>query len=272
VGLNLEGVEGPPPKRGRFFVGLLVGLVCGLIGKELGLRGMVSYWGPQAPVIVGIGLLTALLWKTKLRVLVAIYASLLVSLWLAVVFSPLSQRLAAPLVRKDAPVAADAIFVLSSNVQIDGDPSPTALSRATRGLELLGQGQAPRMFVSELPPPAGSYAEYVRRSATKLALPHADAISSVGQVRNTHDEALAMVELFNKNHWHTLLLVTSPTHSLRSARTFERAGVPQVISVPATETLVDIEDLRHPDDRTFSFGMIVHEWIGLWYYKLRGWA
>ncbi len=260
--------EKPKPRR---IIGLLVGLCAGFICKELGLRGIVSYWGPQAPFIVAFAILGAAFWRTRLRWVMTTATVLLAMTWLAVAAAPVSQRLAQPLIRRDPLASADAIFVLSSNIQLDGDPSPSALARATRGLELLGEGQAPRLLLSELGPRAGSYTDYVRKSGTRMGMQHMDAITSVGVVGNTHDEAVAVAELFAKNGWKKLILVTSPTHSRRSAATFERAGVPEVISIPASETLVDIEDLDHPDDRTFAFGMIVHEWVGVGFYRLRGW-
>ena len=255
----------------RTGVGLASGLCCGFVAKELGLRSVVSYWGSQGPMIVGAALLGALLWQTRLRVLAIATTALFVLAWAVVSFSPLTMTLARPLTRNDTPRNADAIFVLSSNVQPDDEPTPTALSRATRGLELLGQGLAPRLYFSELGPPAGSYTAYVRQSASRMGVPHSDAISAVGLVGDTHDEAVKLAALFQREGWHRLLLVTSPTHSRRAAATFEHAGVPEVISVPAVETLVDIERLRFSDDRAASFGMIVHEWVGLWVYRLRGW-
>ena len=92
-----------------------------------------------------------------------------------------------------------------------------------------------------------------------------------GLVGNTRDEALRVAERFRSQGWRRLLLVTSPTHTRRAAAAFERAGVAEVIAVPAVETWFDLERLRRSDERLWAFGPIIHEWIGLWVYARRGW-
>jgi uncharacterized SAM-binding protein YcdF (DUF218 family) len=251
-------------------LGFSVGLGCGLLFKDLGLRNLVSYWGPlTTPVLVG-GLLGAALWTTKLRGILVATMGLLVVIWGVVAYSPLVLHLARGLVRVDAARRADAIFVFSSNVQPDDEPSAQALARATRGLELLGQGLAPRLYLSELRPPAGSYVRYLRASAARMGLAVAE-IDSVGFVYNTHDEAIRVAELARAHGWQTILAVTSPVHSRRAAAVLEHAGVPEVISVPSVETLYDVDGLRTSEDRIVAFGPVVHEWVGLWIYRLRGW-
>ena len=250
--------------------GFLVGLAAGLFVKELGLRFLVSYWGPMTLPILFIGVVCALLWPRAKKGVAGVTVALCVC-WVIVAYSPLARVLAAGLIRRDPPRAADAIFVLSSHVQPDDDPSPEALARATRGLELLGQGLAPKLYLSELRKPSGSYVRYLTKSAERMGLAGAHAIDSVGFVGNTHDEALRTAEIFRAHGWKTLLLVTSPTHSRRAAAAFERAGIPEVISVPSVETIFDVETMRTSDDRLDAFGPTIHEWMGLFVYRLRGW-
>jgi uncharacterized SAM-binding protein YcdF (DUF218 family) len=251
--------------------GLLLGLGVGLLVKDLGLRHVVSYWGPMTLPVLAIGLAGALLWPTRLRRTLVVLGTALFTLWLAVAWSPLSRALARPLVRADAVQPADAIFVLSSNVQPDGDPSASALARVTRALELFGQHLAPRLVLSELPPPAGSYQQYVTGSAAQMGLAVEGALENVGVVGTTHDEAERVAALFRARGWRRLLLVTSPTHTRRAAAVFERAGVPEVIAVPCRETLFDLQGMRSSDERITAFGVVAHEWVGLWAYHLRGW-
>lgn len=259
------------PPRARFVVGLALGLGTGLLWKDLGLRGMISYWGSAAPIVVLFGLVGGLVWKTRLRVLVAIAPAALMLLWLVVAFTPLCRLMGRGLVVAQDAVPADAIFVLSSDIQSDDEPSTSALARGTRGLELLGQGLAPRLLLSELASPAGSYKRYLVASATKLGVRDPSAIVDVGFVYNTHDEALRVAALFREHGWRKLLLVTSPVHSRRAVAVFARAGVPEVISVPAVETRYDLQHLNHPDDKLDAFGAMLHEWVGLAVYRWRGW-
>jgi uncharacterized SAM-binding protein YcdF (DUF218 family) len=250
--------------------GFFVGLSAGLLVKELGLRYVVSYWGPMTLPVIVLSLVCALAWPRAKKIVVGVALSL-AALCLVVAYTPLTRALVPGLVRHDPERAADAIFVLSSHVQPDDDPSAEALSRATRGLELLGRGLAPRLYLSELRKPAGSYVRYLTASAERMGLPGAHAIESVGVVGNTHDEALRTAEIFRAHGWKRLLLVTSPTHTRRAAATFERAGIPEVIAVPSVETVFDVEALRMSDDRLMAFGPILHEWVGLMIYRWRGW-
>ena len=251
--------------------GAAVGVVAGLAAKDLGLRGLVSFWGPIAPTIVLFGVVGALLWPTRARWLVALGGGGTFVLWLVAAFTPLCLSLARPLLRRDPPRHADAIYVLASNMQPDNEPFSSALARASRGLELLGQGYSEHLLVTEIPPPAGSYATWLADTARKMGVDHAEGIAGIGLVRNTHDEAALVAKLFRERGWHTLLLVTSPEHSRRAALTFERAGIPDVVSVPSADTLFDVESLGTADERIDSFGGIAHEWLGLWVYHLRGW-
>jgi uncharacterized SAM-binding protein YcdF (DUF218 family) len=242
-----------------------------VVAKDLHLRGIVSYWGMVAPFVVLAGVLGALLWRTRMRGVIVGGTVVSTLLWLAVAFTPLTRAIVRPLLRVDPPAGADAIYVLASSVRPFGEPSTVALARATRGLELLGEGRAPRLLLGELGPPAGSYVAWTKGTAQRLGMARADDVESIGVIGNTHDEAVRVAEMFRARGWTRLLLVTSPTHTRRAAATFERAGVPVVISVPAMDTDVDIVRLGRSDDRLFAFGSIAHEWIGLAIYHLRGW-
>jgi uncharacterized SAM-binding protein YcdF (DUF218 family) len=260
-----------PSSLSRPATGAVVGLVIGLLWKDLGLRALVSYWGTAAPIVLGSMIVCSLLWLTRVRRWLVVLTMLLALLWVVVAFTPLCPLLVPGLVRREAPRKADAIFVLSSNVQPDDEPSISALSRGTRALELLGSGYATKLLVSELAAPAGSYRTYLMESARKLGVPHATEIESIGLVGNTHDEAQRVADLFRARGWKTLLLVTSPTHSRRAATTFEHAGIPNVVSVPSIETYYDLERLAYTDERIDVFPALAHEWLGLAVYRLRGW-
>jgi len=65
--------------------------------------------------------------------------------------------------------------------------------------------------------------------------------------------------------------VTSPVHSRRAAAVFEAQGI-QVISAPTREAKYDIDELEGFDDRLRAFTDILHERLGLWIYRRRGWV
>jgi uncharacterized SAM-binding protein YcdF (DUF218 family) len=248
--------------------GLAVGAFIGLLAHELNLRAFVSLRSDDlllVPVLAGVA---ALLWHTRAWIVFSATAGLLAILWLTAAFSPLSRWLSGGLVRRDALRIADAVFVLSSDIQPDGDPTSVAQARLLHGLELISQGYADRIIISELLPPSGSYAAVTRPLMDHLRLRQELAV--VGPVRNTHDEAIAVTDLCRTRGWRRILLVTSPSHSRRASAAFERMGL-EIVSAPCPETRFDFEGLSTPGDRLTAFSSVAHERIGLWLYHRRGW-
>jgi uncharacterized SAM-binding protein YcdF (DUF218 family) len=242
--------------------GALAGGLAGFLARDLGLVDFASAWVPA--VLVGAGLSSR-----RGRPLLATALVVLVTVWLAAAFTPLSARLADGLVRRDLLQKADAVVVLGSRLQADGEPTTDAHDRLIHGLELLAGGWAPRLVVTEMPPPAASHAELARRALARLGL--AAEVLSVGPVRRTRDEAVAVAALSRERGWSRLLVVTSPLHSRRGAASLEQEGV-SVLSSPALESQFDLENLDRPHERLRAFASALHERLGLWYYEREGWV
>lgn len=235
---------------------------------SLGLYSAFSYWGDPAWFVVAGGVVGALAWPTRLRLLVAVATTATAALWLVVAFTPVTPRLVGDTMRRDLQRSGDAIVVLASDVQHDGEPNEVEMQRLVRGAELLADGRAPRLLVTELPPPITPRLPGARALVARLGI--AGEVLATDIARNTHDEAVITAGLFHRNGWRTVLLVTSPMHSRRSAAVFEAQGL-DVVSCPSVETRYDLEDLSLPVDRLHAFSAIVHERIGLWVYTRRGW-
>ena len=260
----------PPTSRlSRLAVGLTAGALAGLIAVDLNLPSLVSYFGDRTYLVPAIAVVGALLWLTPLRPLVGAAVVLLVLLWLVVAFTPLVPWLAEGLVRRDPVQDADAVFVFSSRVQEDGDPTSDAMSRLLKGVELVAEGRAPRLLVSEVPPPAGAYAPLARAWLDVFA--HRGEVVSVGRIVNTRQEALAVGRLCRERGWTRVLAVTSPTHTRRAAAALESEGL-TVLAVPSIETRFDLEGLHWPGERRDAFAAVAHERLGLLYYRRRGWV
>jgi len=253
----------------RLGVGLTAGSLAGLIVVDLNLPSLVSYFGERTYLVPVIALLGALLWLTPLRRLVGATVGLLVVLWLVVAFTPLTSWLGRDLVRRDPVQDADAVFVFASRIQEDGDPTTDAMSRLLKGVELVAEGRAPRLLVSEVPPPAGAYAPLAR--AWLDAFARRGEVVSVGRILNTRQEAVAVARVCRERGWTRVLAVTSPTHSRRAAAALESEGL-TVIAVPSIETRFDLENLHWPGDRREAFSAIAHERLGLVYYRRKGWV
>jgi uncharacterized SAM-binding protein YcdF (DUF218 family) len=248
--------------------GFALGALIGLVAHGLELLSLLSFWGDRAPLVVATGLLGAIVGGTRWRRLLEATAGAAVAVWMVVAFTPLCAWLAEGLPRRDPVAQADAVFVLGSRLQVDGELTTDAMNRLLHAAELLGQGFAPRLILSEQMPPARSYAEAARPLLDHLGLK--TELLTVGPVRNTHDEARAVGALFRARGWQRLLVVTSPTHSRRACAALEREGI-AVCSSPSVETRFDLEALDRADERLLALGTLLHERIGLWVYRRRGW-
>jgi uncharacterized SAM-binding protein YcdF (DUF218 family) len=237
-----------------------VGGLAYFFARDLVLGGYATFW--IAAALVG-----ALLGATRLRPLLLLAASALALLWLAVAVTPLSARLARPLVRRDAPRPADAILVLGSSLQDDGEATAVAQARLLHGLERLAEGAAPRLVVTEQEP-GTAHRRLAETTMGRLKL--GGEVLSMGPVETTRDEAVQAGALCRARGWARLVVVTSPTHSRRGCAALEREGVAVTCS-PAVETAFDLETLVQPMQRFTAFRAALHEWAGLWVYRRRGW-
>ena len=210
----------------------------------------------------------AAIWSTRLRWLLSVSVATLGVLWLTIAFTPLCPWLAKDLTRRDPLQSADAAYILGSSVQKDGEPTGEATSRLLGGLELLQQGMAPALAVSELPPPYPSHSEACRKIMDGLRMDQ--PVLSVGEGTSTRTEAVAVGTLYRDRGWSRILVVTSPLHSRRACAAFEKEGM-KVVCRPSIEMDFDLETLDKSDERLESFGPIVHEIVGLWVYRQRGW-
>lgn len=257
-----------PEKRDALILGATTGALAGALARDLDLTTLFSFWGDRlVPIPAGlvIGLLCA---NTRLRRPLQWMTALLAVLWVAVAYGPVSRLLLPGLVRSDALRPADAVLVLSSSVQMDGDPSSVQLARLYRGLELVRDGYAPRLIVTELPKPWGQQRAFVE-SMLRRFRPDAELVV-LPDVRNTHDEAVATIAWLRARGLTRIIVTSSPTHTFRAAGLFENQGL-EVMATPAIETRFDLQTFSRADERLGAFGSIIHERVGILVYRLRGW-
>jgi len=262
------------PKRSRIrglSFGAALGFLLGLVAKELDFATLVSFSGDRALIVLSSTAIGTLLGLARFERLLVVAAAAGTSLWLLVAFTRLTGRMGEALVRRDPLQKADAVFVLASGLQADGELSTAAMSRLLGGLELLGEGWAPRLVLSELPLPWPRYHDAARDIMGSLGM--SQEILVVGPVLNTHDEAVVVGELAREVGIERLLIVTSLSHSLRASLALEAEGI-EVVSVPSVETTFDYQNLgtiARGDDRIRAFGVFIHEYAGLRYYRWKGW-
>ncbi|MBX7186141.1 MAG: YdcF family protein [Vicinamibacteria bacterium] len=255
-------------RREQAALGAALGLAAGAFTRDLDLTSLVSFWGDRLVFLPLGAIFGALCAATRLRRAFYACVALLAVLWVGVAYGPLSRMLLAGLVRSDALRPADAVLVLGTRMQSDGDPTATQLSRLLRGLELVKDGLAPRLMITELPPPYAAQRPFVEALLARFK-PDVELVD-FGPTFNTRDEAVMAAEYLKKRGLRRIIVTSSPTHTYRAAALLEAQGL-EVMATPARETRFDLETLDRPEERLLAFGAIIHERLGIVVYRRRGW-
>ena len=113
-------------------LGAAIGLVGGLLARDLDLTTLVSFWGDRGFLLPLGAIVGAICATTRLRR--PLYAAVVALgiLWVAVSYGPVSRMLLAGLVRSDPLGPADAVLVFATRMQTDGDPTSPQLSQIGR--------------------------------------------------------------------------------------------------------------------------------------------
>ena len=206
--------------------------------------------------------------------------------------TPLSQTLLASLESKWPPVdvaqlpVCDAIVVLGGGVEpSESEPAGIHLKGASdrlfAALMLAKKGKGRLILIG-----GGSYEEEAgvtvfegegtKRWVEEWQLSPVP-VQSLGTCRDTHDEAVKVATLAAQYGWKRVALVTSAYHMTRSKAVFEKAGT---VIVPVPCNYLSME-MRHRHQNWLGvpkagsiafFDAWMHEIIGWWIYRLRGWV
>lgn len=174
---------------------------------------------------------------------------------------------------------ADAIVVLSGMISPIKTPNGLIYEwgdpdRFFGGIQLMKAGKAPHLiFTGGILPwqkevdPEGIV---LKRFATNMGVNNSKILIT-DNVQSTADEAKAVKVLLNKNHWHSIILVTSAFHMSRAQALFENEGI-------AMQTYpVDFKSRSHevtpmyflPSAQAFAtFEFTFREFLGQAYYNL----
>ncbi len=126
-----------------------------------------------------------------------------------------------------------------------------------------------------------SYADDTITFLKMLGVP-GSAIDSEAKSRNTYENAMFVLPLLKERKINRLLLVTSARHMPRALAVFKKA-CPEIEVIPAPTDFGEVEFKIQPPFLKLIGGMVpsagnlmlltdvLHEYIGMAYYKLRGW-
>jgi uncharacterized SAM-binding protein YcdF (DUF218 family) len=184
---------------------------------------------------------------------------------------------------------ADAIVVLSGGVLSKTPPRSSievgeAGDRVLYGAQLFRQGKAPLVVCTgnvgtgdiSPRPEAEDMAELMESIGVSES-----AIVTETEARNTHEHAVNLCPVFQQRRINRVLLVTSALHMPRSMGVF-RHVCPAVEYVPAptdfrntamrsVEWYREAMNLLPTPRRLLDFSDAAHEYLGMTYYRLRGW-
>ena len=101
-------------------------------------------------------------------------------------------------------------------------------------------------------------------------------VTNLGICINTHDEAVAFRKLAQSQGWSNVMLVTSALHMRRSLALFRKQGVevtPVAADFHVQGVSQDFPFSPFPrQGRLFLLTLYMHEKIGWWVYRARGWV
>lgn len=116
-------------------------------------------------------------------------------------------------------------------------------------------------------------AELIRDLLVEWGVPAA-AVELGSRSRNTYEYALEVQEIWRRNGFNSALLVTSAAHMPRAMATFRRLGMPVIASTADVRVVggADFFAFLPDSEALIATTNAMKEWIGLFVYRLRGWA
>ena len=202
------------------------------------------------------------------RKLVSTATAVLAGVWL-IFYSPLVWGVGAPLKIEQTPRPVDAILVFAGGVGESGRPGQGYEERVQYAADLYRRGLAPHLIFSSGYAYTMKEAEVMRALALSLGIPES-AITLETAAINTYQNVTHCAVILREHRWKSALVVSSPYHMRRvDAVWHKHAPDLQAIYTPVPkshyfETSGRVQ-LQH-------WQAILHEWLGLAYYKWKGWA
>ena len=179
---------------------------------------------------------------------------------------------------------ADAVVALGGGQHLSRhDPLGFAMggggSRVLTAVELVRRGKARTLVLGgSWPTPANLGQPAMRRLqdwVNSWGLVRG-AVTNLGICHNTHDEGVAFGKLAHRHGWLEVILVTSALHMRRSMALFQYQGItvkPIAADFQVQGVSQDLPFSPFPrQHRFYLLTLYMHEKIGWWVYRLRGWV
>jgi len=119
----------------------------------------------------------------------------------------------------------DAILILGSPADAEGNPTPAMLDRVTEGVREYERGVAPRILVTGGPAHNRFVeADVMARTASALGVPPA-VVFQERRAQDTIQNACLSMRILNAHGWRSVEVVSSASHLPRAAMIFAHTGV-----------------------------------------------
>lgn len=184
---------------------------------------------------------------------------------------------------------ADAIVILSGGIKPKVFPRPTveiddAGDWVLYGAHLFRDHKAPWVLCTGGIAGGGvrvhSYGRDMAELLREIGVP-AESIVTEDHSRNTAEHARNLQALFEERKWSRILLVTSAIHMPRALGVF-RKSCPNIEFVPAPTDFLVVDGPSRPwyshlvefiptPKQLLQFSDAMHEYVGIAYYRFRGW-
>jgi uncharacterized SAM-binding protein YcdF (DUF218 family) len=178
---------------------------------------------------------------------------------------------------------ADAIVVLSGSVMPPDrfrrhtELGTTTLQRCVRAAELYHEGKALPVLVAGGKPgpeiPGDSAALAMHDFLVSMGVSQTDLIMESSS-RSSHENAIESFKILSRRGMRKIILVTDAVHLRRAVSCFENRGieiVPAGCHYRATEIEYRLSDFPPSPDAASCCLVAFHEWMGVVYYRMRGW-
>lgn len=183
----------------------------------------------------------------------------------------------------DVPAGVVAIVVLSGGADtIDGWEGPVGIVTAVTASRTLEAARVFRLLPRALVIASGGVppgvdeqipeAVVMRTFLVQLGVPDSSIVTE-STSRDTHDEAMLVAPMLRARGVQHVVIVTSDIHMLRSLGAFRAAGVSAVAAIapdPGVDASLSAKLIPSGPGLDLT-ARVVHEIVGLPYYRARGW-
>jgi len=200
------------------------------------------------------------------------------SIYLLIFYTPFIWFLASPLEISQPPEKADCIVAFAGGVGESGKAGQGYEERVQYVVELYDKGYANNILFSSGYTYIFKEPLVMKALAVSLGIPK-DAIILEDKAKNTYENIKFSKEILERNHWNKIILISSPYHMRRVSFVFNKhANKLKVSFAPVPHSSFYAHPSRDNKGRrnwkrinVRQIKGIIHEYIGIIYYRLKGW-